>query len=159
MGRRWTGHTSVMQCVSVLYDCVCVCVWVCWGFRHGRNNRPRSGKHQAEAFSFFLGVLDREDWALWVAFSALPRNLKHKPPACRQPRELLHTSSAFAFFFFFFNLYRGQDGCVLTNQNKYLLQGIHYFLHSSGIDQKVVVLGPDHPAHPGDLKLTALAHL
>ncbi len=57
----WTHeHLCCMtQCVCVCV-CVRVCACVCLGFRHGRNNRPRSGKHQAETFGFFL-VLDWEE--------------------------------------------------------------------------------------------------
>lgn len=89
----------VMQCVAVLYYCVCV------SFRRGRNNRPRSGKHQAEAFGFFL-VLEWEEGALSCVISTLPRNLKHKP----RPADSPVTSICFY-------LHGAQDGCVLMNQN------------------------------------------
>lgn len=67
----WT-HTHYAVCVCAVLLCACVCV----GFRHGRNNRPRSGEHQAKAYGFFL-VLEWEEWAP-SCVSTLPRNLKHK---------------------------------------------------------------------------------
>lgn len=89
--------------------------------------RPR---HLAFSWESWIGKVE-----LRVVFSALPRNLKQKPPACRQPRELQCTSSAFALFFF---LSTQRTRWMRFNESKQLgIAGntlLSCYLHFPGID-------------------------